>query len=231
MCDLEVGRTVLVGPLAEVQAVLEKWEAYYDAWGQADVSPPRLQSLEGLERALPETRRAPRSFSDPLYPAVAVVHHDPRLGHGLAHRLQAEFATDPELRLHGGGGVMAEPLFTLELASATPSASNPMPTFDPARIQQAAAATQPGPGTTAAIIDSGDAAGGNQMMDFVQGAARPIAPADPVGHGTAVAGLVRSLRPRATLRRFGSSMRTSGATRATCCSRLSTPCGPASSTS
>jgi subtilisin family serine protease len=136
-------------------------------------------------------------FQDMAHPAVAAVYHPQLPAAYVADQLNAELLGHPII-----GPVVVEPGFRFRAASASSaSGSPPQINLQPNRIDDAERliGSASGQGTRIAILDSGDALNPADIIDFVGGNPRRIRASDPHGHGTAVAELVRKLRPQAEI--------------------------------
>ncbi|MDQ2943661.1 MAG: S8/S53 family peptidase [Candidatus Dormibacteraeota bacterium] len=192
MCDVNPDYTMLVGPQAELDEMRHRWDEVLGDLGYLDIPRPNLHSLReaGFGHA----------FDDQGCPAVAVIWLEGRLGSRLADLLQARVLVAATSSTDGlGANVMCEPGCRLQPASSSSGPGNAL-AFDAARVRQAGAAIGHGPGASVAVVDTGGpVTGSSQMVDFVGGTPIEKSPEDGHGHGTAVGGLIRALRPDAAV--------------------------------
>ena len=193
MCDTNPGYTMLVGPEGELQELREYWRDVIGDIAHLDIPAPELHSLR--DRGLGHV------FDDKRCPAIGVIWHQDRLGGRLADLLQARMlgaAATSSSRL--GANIMCESGFQLEPASSSSNLYGKGITLDPKRVRQADQGLTHGAGTSIAVVDTGgDSITSRQMVDFVGGDPLSATPSDAHGHGTAVAALIRALRPMASI--------------------------------
>lgn len=185
MCDFDTGYTTLVGPEGELRILLERW---------AEVAGDRRSRGPGPDLLTLGDQGLGTEFWDSRCPAVAVLWHHGHAERTIAHTIQARL-----LATMGPTNILCEPGFRLELASSGSANANPRVMLDHSRVKQARAALELGSGRTVAILDTGNSGATEDMVDFIGGLPVIRASEDPHGHGTAVIGLVRALRPDASV--------------------------------
>ncbi|WP_459970196.1 S8 family serine peptidase [Nocardioides pyridinolyticus] len=169
------------GPFGALHELHDGWDRLRTARAMY-LEPPQMGYLGHLESERPFDDRAP---------AVARVHHKWELGVPVAERLQAEMIlhqlpilVEAEHRVGlsagggpgGGGGIPSVALDPAALAAVDTDA-----------VKGSA------PGPRVAVIDTGDLLGKPTMSDFTGGLAGPMPADDVVGHGTAVAEVIRQV--------------------------------------
>lgn len=182
MCDIVEGSVTFVGPRGALADVLGAWDRLRTTRTMF-LEPPQQTYFE-LESVRPFDGEAP---------AVARLHHKWGPGASVAERLQAEFAL---YRVP----VWVEPEHHVGLsAGGAPAGGQPTIAIDPAAVARIAtdAAIGSAAGLRVAVVDSGDLLGKHLMSDFTGGLAGYVPADDVVGHGTAVAELIRQVNPAA----------------------------------
>jgi Subtilase family len=202
MCNNGSGNSVICGPRRQVVEFVEFWtrSATMERFG-SQVHPPKLIDLTVLDWL----------FKNPDSPAIAVMHHAPGIGIPLTRQLQVEFMVgssyfhplpelicEPGQPFHGthsaGGGSTSSPQVHLD-------------TMGLARISRSLPSiSDPAPGRRVALLDTGldptQVKCAASMVDFTdidnQGV-RITTPADPHGHGTAMAQIVLDIKPAADI--------------------------------
>jgi hypothetical protein len=187
MCDLVAGSVTFTGPYGAVRELEYGWERLRTV-RDMHLEYPRVQGFRELQ--------SNRDFDDPSAPATAKMYHKYGAGAPVAERLQVEMI------LHQLP-ILVEPEYHTGLASAGPPFGPNRPTIaiDPHAVGSAStdAAVGSASGGRVAVVDSGDLLGKARMYDFTGGLAREAAADDEIGHGTAVAELIRALSPRADI--------------------------------
>lgn len=184
MCDLIEGSVTFTGPSGAFHELYDGWNRLRTARAMY-LEPPQMGYFGNLD--------SERRFDDSA-PAVARLHHKWEPGVPVAERFQVEMAllqlpilVEAEHRVGlsagGGPGVGGGP---------------PSVTLDPAAIAAVDTDAVKGSasGSRVAVIDTGDLLGKYMMSDFTGGLAGPMPADDIVGHGTAVAEVIRQVNPR-----------------------------------
>jgi subtilisin family serine protease len=187
VCQLSSSYSTIVGSLGDLLNVGDRWTQLSTTVRLRLASPPRVVPLWNLDG----------HFGDEAHPGIAVVDHPHIPASYVADQLNAELLGYP-----GIGPVLVEPGFRVMATSASvASGSSPGVHFHPNRINDAelSIGKAPGQGVRIAVLDSGDALNTADIVDFVKGDPKLIPATDPHGHGTAVAELIRKLRPHAEI--------------------------------
>jgi hypothetical protein len=185
MCDLVEGSVTFTGPRRAILDLERIWSGLTTV-RDLHLEYPRAQTFLGL----PTTR----SFENPAAPAQARIHHEWGDGSPVAERLQVEM-------IMAGVPIFVEPEHHVGLSSAGPVGGGARPNVTIDRNVLASAATdavmRSAAGQRVAVVDSGDLLGKTLMVDFTGGLAGEVTADDEVGHGTAIAELIRSINPNA----------------------------------
>jgi len=188
MCQPSSKYSTIVGSLGDLLNVGERlWTQLSTTARLSLATPPRVVPLWNLDG----------HFREEAHPAIAVVDHPHVPAAYVADQLNAELLGYP-----GIGPVLVEPGFRVQATSASVApGSSPQVDLYTNRINNAEAliSKASGQGTRIAVLDSGDALNAADIVDFVGGDPQCIPATDPHGHGTAVAELVRKLRPQAEI--------------------------------
>jgi len=184
MCNVVPNFVSFTGTRADLDELTWIWES--------------LRSVEELELARPVITTyadlvTDRYFSESA-PAHARLEHHWGLDAAVADRLQSEL-------LLRGLPILVEPVHMVGLCGApghTPGTQRPKVSLRspfPAVATSAPAHTVNG--TRVAVVDSGDLHGRSHMVDFLNGLAATRKADDVVGHGTAVAAVIRQINSNA----------------------------------
>lgn len=183
MCDLVADSVTVTGPYEAFWELDHGWKSLRTVRSMS-LEPPHAESFKHLETNRPFDDRAP---------TVARVHHKWGAGAPVAERLQVEM-----LMRHIPVFIEAE--HHVGLSSAASGASGrPSVHIDPTAIAavDTDAVRGSATGSRVAVVDSGDILGKPQMSDFTGGLAGYMPAEDLVGHGTAVAEVIRQISPHA----------------------------------
>lgn len=186
MCQPSSSYSTVVGSLGDLINVGERWTQLSTA-ARLSLASPSVVPLWNLDGHL----------QDEAHPGIAVIDHPHVPAAYVADQLNAELLGYP-----GIGPLLVEPGFRLRATSASVAPiGSPQVDFDSNRINDAELLISKATGrnTRIAVLDSGDALNTADIVDFVGGNPKRIPATDPHGHGTAVAELVRKLRPQAEI--------------------------------
>lgn len=200
MCTDGSGNSVICGPRGQLRKLIEtEWDQLSCA-PRFNVERPQLLDLAVVDH----------HFEDPESPAVAVVHHAPGVGIPFTRQLQVELVVGSP-HLTALPELICEPGFTLSGTHGGDGIQNgtPQVELDPAALTRITN-TLPHPETRyrsrVALLDTGVDPGQAQvntpMIDFVDAdmhGVQKAAPADPHGHGTAMAKIIQAINPGADI--------------------------------
>lgn len=183
MCDLTAGFTTVTGAGGDLAEIAASWDQTVRL--PFETAKPELRSLGAYDSR----------YADPRCPAVLVVQHDELLGSRVADRINRAIR-----RSHPYVDVIAEPGYYLQPVGGYPAPAGgvggggvSVTLANLSRVTvHAPAAANPG-GHSVAVIDTGDAAPNATVIDFTQSnGPQGCPPVDCIGHGSAVAELIRS---------------------------------------
>lgn len=186
MCQPPSSYSTFVGSHSDLTNVGEQWTQLSTST-RLRLPSPRLVPLWNLDG----------HFQDGAHPAIGILDHPHVPAAYVADQLNAELLGYP-----GIGPVLVEPGFRFWATSASAASGSPgQIDFRSNRIDDAerliGKATDQY--TRIAVLDSGDSLNNASIVDFLGGDPKYIPPSDPHGHGTAVAELIRKLRPQAEI--------------------------------
>jgi hypothetical protein len=185
MCDLNASYATVVGPRGDLSRLAELWHEV-----------PTVRRLGLPDPSLLSPDPDDGHFDEPTCPAVLLLRTRSGSASLVADRLQIDL-------LNGSGHLagirtVVEPGYSLYPASSV--TGPPIVSFDPDLIAKTRDDFPPGPDASAEVVvlDSGDATA-SEMMDYTSGQPQIVPGSDATGHGTAVSGLIRKLRPSANV--------------------------------
>jgi hypothetical protein len=192
MCDLSQDFTTVTGPRSAVQWLTELW-GQLDTPRRLDVDRPELIELGGLGA----------EFNAHDCPQVGVIEHEQGLGMRVAGALQAEVLSRYPQRAR----VLFEPGFLVSAAAAGHAGGpgHPSVILDQTNVAAATnvtnlpSVTNKVSGSKVALLDSGDSNAINDMVIFNGSTPLVTTADDAVGHGTAMAELIRLVAPKADI--------------------------------
>lgn len=214
MCTDGSGNSVICGPRWQVRTLIDEY------WPQLDTA--RRFGLRDQRPRLLDLAELDERFNDAESPAVAIVEHQPGEGIPLTRHLQVELVVGNR-QFGGMPELICEPGYPFAGTHGGAHAAGPpaprVHLYDP-RIAYmeatlATLATLPlrggrNGGTRVALLDSGVDPGQvdlgqtqPEMIDFIGahmfGVRRTQTVIDPLGHGTAMAMIIKALSPRTVI--------------------------------
>ncbi|MEV5107968.1 S8/S53 family peptidase [Streptomyces massasporeus] len=206
MCEDTAGYSTVVGPRWQIDWLIENWQ---------ELRTPERLSIE--RPSIVEFREAEREVTDRFggeSPAIAVAYHHSGLGIPATAQLQAELMIAPGGRLPfpyypypEGFQLLWEPGYQFHSANQGDGSipDNPFDAAELDRLVQSAPTVPTGrqaSGHRVAVLDTGVRGASHDMLDFIKcdnAGIRRTPAADPHGHGTAVATVIKSVQGNAEI--------------------------------
>lgn len=185
MCRPEAGFTTVVGTPGDLGRLRDAWEQLQTP-RRLGLSQPQQIELSHLEL-----------YSG--HPQVAVITHEEGLAAQAADGLQAELLANPSLPT-----LLCEPGFFFRAAqqASLPGTGGPTVELDDDSVDAAVENRPYFPaltGSKVALLDSGDTSATHDQIIFEGTKPQPCASDDKLGHGSAVAAIIRAVRPSADI--------------------------------
>ncbi|MFF3400358.1 S8/S53 family peptidase [Streptomyces sp. NPDC002659] len=209
MCEDTAGYSTVVGPQWQIKRLIERWSDLRTP-DRLRIERPRLLEFREVDRD------TAHRFDDDWSPAIAVAYHPSGFGIPGTAQLQAELMLSegplpyydrPPYAYLGPNQLLWEPGYQFQ-STHQGDANIPDHPFDAAELDQLVRSAPTVPtgsrarGHRVAVLDTGVRAADHDMLDFIKcdnAGIRRTPAADPHGHGTAVATVIKAVQGNADI--------------------------------